>query len=748
GYNQRFVDMWHLPEELVQADDDEQAIAHVLGQLQDPDGFADRVKALYASPEANSFDEIHFRDGRVFERYSIPQRLDGTIVGRVWNFRDVSALRENEARLEELAAYAENNPAPVMKIDASGIVLDANPAAMVLFGAGLIGSPVQQIPGLGDLEPGRYIEEGRQVIRSGTISHITYHWVIKGITSLDIAHIYGSNISELKWIKEHIHDSPDDLQKILDANPLPTIVTRLSDGTMFYANHATTDMLGIHPKDIVAQKTLDFFARPDEREGLMQELVKHGRIDNRELQIKNPDGRLFWTSASLKLLEFEQEQCVLATFFDLSEVKEHERALMESEKRYRDLVEVLPDALVLHQNGSVVFANTQAAELFGDSKAQQAVAAHAGLAAHIHPDSMPLATQRIQTLMRGEPLHAAADEKMLRRDGSSFDAEVRIALSDFRGKPAILGSIRDVSQRKLAERRAVMHNRVLSAITESQPLAVTLGLLAECCEHAHPGLRATILLRRGQRLYSGAGPSMDPAYNKAVDGLEIGPTHCTCGSAAFHAQRIVSSNLASDPNWAKARNLVREHDLKACWSEPVLDNSGEVLGTFALFPDAARDPSKDEIISIESAAKLAALAIERAENEATVLRLTQSVEQAAEAIIIADPRDRIEYVNHAFTRITGYSADEVMGRRTTMNMADDQDEGFYREMFRHVLAGKPWQVRVHCKRKNGEEYTAQVSAAGVRDKAGRLIQMAAVYEDLTPYIELEEQLRQAQKMEA
>ncbi len=103
-FNQRFARLWKLPREILDSGDDDRAIAYVLSQLKDPDAFVDKVRALYAHPDQESFDVLEFRDGRVFERYSVPQRADGTAVGRVWSFRDVTQ-RVNEER-ERAAAEA------------------------------------------------------------------------------------------------------------------------------------------------------------------------------------------------------------------------------------------------------------------------------------------------------------------------------------------------------------------------------------------------------------------------------------------------------------------------------------------------------------------------------------------------------------------------------------------------------------------------------------------------------------------
>src|SRR5213593_3854093 len=118
SHNRHFEEMWHLPASFIPANNDaagrRRLIEHVRDQLVNPQLFVDGIQERYAEPQSDSFDVLTFKDGRVLERYSIPLRLNGRSVGRVWSFRDVTARRRAECvqeavyRISHTAHTAEN----------------------------------------------------------------------------------------------------------------------------------------------------------------------------------------------------------------------------------------------------------------------------------------------------------------------------------------------------------------------------------------------------------------------------------------------------------------------------------------------------------------------------------------------------------------------------------------------------------------------------------------------------------------
>src|SRR5437762_9869343 len=103
SFNRKFAELWRIPDSILETKNALQAMAFVLEQLADPQGFLTKERDLYARPDASSFDVLTFKDGRIFERFSQPQRIGENSVGRVWSFRDVTEAKRAE-RIQ-LATY-------------------------------------------------------------------------------------------------------------------------------------------------------------------------------------------------------------------------------------------------------------------------------------------------------------------------------------------------------------------------------------------------------------------------------------------------------------------------------------------------------------------------------------------------------------------------------------------------------------------------------------------------------------------
>ncbi len=129
-------------------------------------------------------------------------------------------------------------------------------------------------------------------------------------------------------------------------------------------------------------------------------------------------------------------------------------------------------------------------------------------------------------------------------------------------------------------------------------------------------------------------------------------------------------------------------------------------------------------------------------------RLATAIEQSPEAVMITDPDGTIRYVNPAFEWITGYRADEAIGGDSRILKSDRQPAAFYAEMWTTILGGSTWMGRLTNRRKDGSLYEEEMSISPVRNERGELINFVAVKRDVTREVELQQQLAQAQRMEA
>lgn len=171
---------------------------------------------------------------------------------------------------------------------------------------------------------------------------------------------------------------------------------------------------------------------------------------------------------------------------------------------------------------------------------------------------------------------------------------------------------------EIFELLSALDNAMLGMISSGAATSDVLSVLCETIEKQSPGLLCSILLLDSNRntLRHAAAPSLPQSYIEAIDGVAIGQSVGSCGTAAFRGEAVFSSDIACDPLWTQYRELALSHGLRACWSTPIMSRDGMVLGTFAMYYREPRSPSTEDLQVIERATHFAAIAIERQRAEA------------------------------------------------------------------------------------------------------------------------------------
>src|SRR5258706_12758210 len=297
-----------------------------------------------------------------------------------------------------------------------------------------------------------------------------------------------------------------------------------------------------------------------------------------------------------------------------------------SENRFRALWETTTDAIVLlDERGLIQYANPAIRDVFGHEPSDvvgkgieflqppNLQAAHrAGFTRYLRTGIRTLNWRSIE--MTG-----------LHRNGQEFPIELAFSRMDFDGKPAFAGFIRDITDRKHFQATLSGQKEVLEMIASGAPLAGILNAIAQQMEKQFPKMLCSILQtdESGTRLLCAATSSLPEEYNAAVNGVAIGPYAGSCGTAAYRKELVVVRDISIDPLWTQFRDVALRNGLRACWSHPIISESGQVLGTLAMYYREPRAPVARELDTIKTVASLAGIAIERKRSDDVLLRNMQ-----------------------------------------------------------------------------------------------------------------------------
>jgi PAS domain S-box-containing protein len=214
-----------------------------------------------------------------------------------------------------------------------------------------------------------------------------------------------------------------------------------------------------------------------------------------------------------------------------------------------------------------------------------------------------------------------------------------------------------------------------------------------------------------------------------------------------HRAPLVVDNTQTDPRLASIHDIERRRGTVSLLILPLIVE-GEVVGSLGVDAIEPRLFSAEEVDLARRVAEQVSGALARARLEETQRRLSTAVEQAAEAVIITDTVGVVLYANPAFEQSSGYSCAEVIGQHLSLLRSSNHDATFYHDMWQTLASGRVWQGRMINQKRDGNLYTADATISPLRNQAREIVNYVATMRDVTREVELEEQFRQAQKMEA
>jgi len=403
---------------------------------------------------------------------------------------------------------------------------------------------------------------------------------------------------------------------------------------------------------------------PDDWPALMEDQARFGsgaeRVE-RQYRITRSDGQQRVIRAVGERIGTGDDPIVAGAVQDITEQQRASEALARAMEATQLVMDSAPDVIiVLDREGRFLRVSAAAERLWGYTPESLIGESMARL---IHPDDRASSFAEVVRIASGHP-NANFRNRNVARDGRVLYMQWSGIWSEQAQCLYVVG--RDHTEMHRVEQMDAAQRRILTAIASGQPLADVLDAVVLAYEAQRPEALCSVLLLRGGRLYHGAAPHLPRQYAKAIDGVVIGPEVGSCGTAAWRRERVIVTDIATDPLWQHHASLALPHGLLACWSTPIIARDGVVLGTFAVYHGETHDPSPAELASIDSLTALAAIAIEHDQAfqqlSTSEQRFRSLFDHHPDAVLALDGEGRVLQANGSASALLGETESELQQR--------------------------------------------------------------------------------------
>ncbi|HUC86277.1 MAG TPA: PAS domain S-box protein [Candidatus Acidoferrales bacterium] len=453
-----------------------------------------------------------------------------------------------------------------------------------------------------------------------------------------------------------------------------------------------------------------------------REDVRAGLVKSRESTLMHRNGTWIPVEISARVIRIGQQELALGIFRDLTERKQAEKAQRESELLLRSILENTQEVIfVKDRECRFVYMNPAGYRLNGLTP--EKLIGRSKL--DFHPDPV----EAEQFMMDDRRVMESTLTEMIEEIVGAADGSkhvfltTKVARRDSQGKViGLIGVARDITERKQAEQKL----RESQALYHSLVTQMPIGIFRKDAEGRFVLVNPGFCQLKGMKAedFLGKTPLEVAAEESARNHAPVRANRYSAAGEQHHRQIMQTG---------KPMELDEEYVLadggKQCvhvMKFPVLDADGKVVGSQGVQFDITERRLAEERMHLQSSALTA----------------------AANAIVITDRTGKIEWINPAFTKLTGYSAEEAVGATPRLLKSGQHDKAFYANLWATITSGKVWHGELINQRKDGRLYTEDMTITPVCGTDAEIAHFVAIKLDVTERRQLEDRLQQAQKMEA
>ncbi|HEX5806572.1 MAG TPA: PAS domain S-box protein [Macromonas sp.] len=548
-----------------------------------------------------------------------------------------------------------------------------------------------------------------------------------------------ANVAELK-------ESTEKLRGLFELSPLGIALTDMN-GRYVEFNSAFAAICG-YPADELKQ--LDYWTLTppqyaDDEAKQLALLATQGRYGPYVKEYRRKDGSLVPLSLNGLLLTGKNgEQYVWSIVEDISERRQVEETLRQSEERWKFALEGAGDG-VWDWNlvtGEMFLSRQEMTVLGYDG--EDACMTDIGIwIERQHPHDRAQRKEALQAHLAGNAPVYASEFRTRCRDGrwKWIRARGMLVSRTPDGQPLrMIGTHTDIDALKRQAAKEAMHSAVMELLVRSRTLDAILAQIVTCLERDDADLAYAVLVAHGDHLHLRTCPPFPPEMRHRkirFDGETLQPA-----GEALYMGGPVRAPVHAGTYWNELSQLAADAGFQVCWSEPLLsaEPTRTVEGALIAFQRQPHTDALPDLENMQHAANLIRIAIQEKRVEEQ-LQLAASVYNASsEGIVVMDASNRVIAVNPAFTRITGFDAQEVVGRDIELLHAPEENPALYRSIWERLTNTGLWDGEILTRRKNNETYPARLAINSIRNDAGELVRKVCMFSDITDKKMVEERI--------